>query len=129
MGPTQVKLCPHRMNPISCPTCYRLKPKDEVKKAQPNSLPGIPQGHVIPIGEATQRATMNAARARIAAPKAHAATNNAKAPAEPFYSGNHSPPPEAHDPDKVWQPPERASLIDSVPVHPHLAETKMQIRG
>jgi hypothetical protein len=121
-------LCPHKTNPKCCPTCYRLKPPEPVKKPEEAMRPGIPMGVVIPIGDATIRATQNAARARITG-KAPVQGSNQKSLKEAHYSANQAPSPEAHSKDAVWQPPQHAELIDRLPVHPHLAESKTQIRG
>lgn len=127
--PTTVQLCPHKMNPISCPTCYRNKPPEQKKVAPQQQSNMIPQGQVIPIGEATQRATMNMSRARMAAPQIAANNPNARALKEAHHDANPSPPPESYSPEDVWQPPQHQSLIVRVPKHPHLAQTKTQIRG
>ncbi len=95
--------------------------------------PFIPVGEVIPFGEATQRATMAKARA-----SSVQAPNIKNAPREAYSEGNRAPPPEAHvasdapldgDLSGVWKPPVRVSIIDRQPTHPHVADSKTQIRG
>jgi hypothetical protein len=118
----QIELCPHRANPKACPLCYRLKPPDP-KPTHHAAASLIPTGTVIPIGEATLRATQNAARARINNQVGVGA--NVKVLKEPYSSANLASPPDAYSEDKVWQPPAHPSQIDSRPVHPHLNESKV----
>jgi hypothetical protein len=115
----EVQLCVHRSNPRACPVCYRIL---ATAPRAPAAATPATIGQVIPIGEATLRATQNAARMRIQNPAANA--GNARALKEPFQSANFSPPPEAFDPDKLWQPPAHPSQIDSRSVHPHLHASK-----
>jgi hypothetical protein len=119
--PNEVALCPHRANPKACPLCYRLAPPAP-KPTAPVQASLIPVGQVIPIGEATMRATQNAARMRINQPAAFAA--NTRVLREPFQSANLAPPPDAFSPDTLWEPPDHPSQIDTRPVHPHLHESK-----
>lgn len=119
----QIPLCPHKMNVTSCPTCFRNKPPPEKSATVlPGVRPGIPLGVVMPIGEATLRATQaSAVAARVqAAPQG-------KAFKEPYRSGTGVPPPEAFDPNKVWKPKAREELIDQLPTHPHANEGKATV--
>jgi hypothetical protein len=118
----QIPLCPHKMNVASCPTCFRNKPAP-AKPPPPGVRPGIPVGNVMPIGEATIRATQAAA----AAARVQAATPQGKAFQEPYRSSTGVPPPEAYDPNKVWKPKAREELIDRLPTHPHAHEGKAQV--
>jgi hypothetical protein len=119
----QIPLCPHKMNVNSCPTCFRNKPVAVAKpKEAPGIKPGIAVGYVMPIGEATMRATQRAA-AIAATPVA----SGGKAFREPYRSSTGVPPPEAYDHNKVWKPKEREELIDRLPTHPHANEGKAQV--
>lgn len=119
-----IELCPHKMNPKSCPTCFRMTPP-KPKEPQPNPAvrPGVPMAPVMGVGEATMRATQ--AKAAIQAPRAAQSGRSFK---EPYSSGHHSPPPEAFSGDKLWTPPARKDLIDQQPVHPHLDKSVMKPR-
>src|ERR1700722_8325361 len=117
-----IQLCPHKTNPLACPMCFRNKPPEgKPPPAHPGVRPGIPLAPVMAVGEATMRATQ--ARAVAAQP---AAVANGRTFKEPFNSGHHSPPPEAFNSEKVWEPPNRKELIDLQPRHPHIDKSIMK---
>lgn len=118
-----IQLCPHKTNPAACPICYRLKPPEKKIVEVPGIKPGIAVGYVMPIGEATMRATQHA-QAAMPTPQA----SGGKAFREPYRSGNRVPPPEAFDKDKLWKPKGSSEqLIDKLPTHPHATEGRAQV--
>ncbi len=115
-----IQLCPHKANPRACPTCYRNKPA-EAKPAVPTVTPGIAQGYVMPIGEATQRATQGRA---VAAPVHAAPGKEFKAP---HSTSRGTATAEAHSKDELWKPEKHGDIIDRLPRHPHANEGKPQV--
>lgn len=113
-----IPLCPHKMNVSSCPTCYRNKPVEQ--KPVPNAASGVAKGYVMPIGEATLRATQ---RSAVVPPPA---LPNGKTLQEPYRSTG-MPSEKAFSTDKVWHPPKHKDLIDSQPRHPHANEGQAKV--
>lgn len=119
-----IPLCPHGMNQISCPTCFRLKPPAP-KPVVPGTvfnLPDLPMGQVMPIGEAVLRATSRAATSLPLPPG-----GGGRDFKEPYRSSSGAPPPEAYDPNKLWTPPDHQDVIDRQPQHPHATEGRAQV--
>lgn len=118
-----IPLCPHGMNQISCPTCFRMKPPTpKTVETLPGVRPGIPMGGVMPIGEALLRST-----GRATASAALPAVGGAGMLKEPYRSASGAPPPEAYDPNKVWKPTDHEDVIDKQPQHPHVHEGRAQV--
>lgn len=120
-----IELCPHKMNPIACPTCFRTKQaQPKPKAANPDIRPGVPMGQTVSMEQAIASASRAAAKTRGAPTVAVASGPVMK---DPHSSGNAAPPPEAHDPNKVWEPPARASIIDKQPRHPYADQSKVSV--
>jgi hypothetical protein len=126
-------LCPHGQNKKTCIACYHeARNAPPVAKKEVPSLiyqkPGMPQGYVIPIGEALLRTTQGAdARQRSAAAVASIKMEDGSNPREPVQTASRVAPPEAFSPDKLWKPKAHRSLIDSQPKHPHANEGKTTV--
>lgn len=118
-----MNLCPHKMNPISCPTCFRAKPPTPPAQQAPHIKPGIPMAPVMSVGEATIRATQGAARQRPTATLPNGQVREFKEP----YSSARPPPAEAYGGEKQWEPSERQQVIDRQPIHPHVGEGKATV--
>jgi hypothetical protein len=122
-------LCDHKMNPKSCPYCYRENANKPRVAPQATSVArsDVPMGFVPSLEQALDKAAQTAARVREANAKRPAQAPGPSTPSQPHASGNVVPPPEAHSKDKLWEPPARRSIIDSLPTHPHANEGKMSV--
>ena len=84
-------------------------------------------GQIMSPEESAQRA-LQAVQARS---RATAPVNNPNGktflPKEPYHEAHASPPPEAYQGEKLWEPPKHASLIDRQPKHPHANEGKATV--
>lgn len=118
-----LNLCVHKMNPVSCPTCFRIKPVQ--KAAAPHINPMLQQGQTIDIGEATMRATQRSALMQ--RPQAVMPNGQVREFKEPYRTASGHPPPEAHSTNKVWEPPVRTEIIDLQPTHPHLDASQAKV--
>lgn len=115
-------LCPHGMNPAACPMCFKAKPP-------PTRAPGatarsdIPTGPVVPIGEATVRATQTAA----ALARLGRGTDAGPGLKPPHEETPAAPSPEAYSNEALWEPPAHPQLIDRLPRHPHADASKVTV--
>lgn len=118
-----IELCPHNMNPRSCPSCWQAAAAaPQPKKEATNAVNFPTTDNVMPLGEAVLRSTQGAeARARAAAIASKMKVEAGRK--DPIRIEDE---PDQYGKNGMWEPKERKQLIDSLPKHPHANEGSVQ---
>lgn len=140
----QPHLCPHKQNPKACLTCYhkanadrprykergmpdpissqsRIVAPEHMQRAIDRSIQGVQGEKIMREVERGEQATPPVAREQKQAPKAVAASTGGSM--QPAFS--YAQQAWGRNEKGIEVPPERRSLIDALPKHPHLGQSKM----